>query len=201
MSGLEAFLHSFFRIHAPERHAMPVKRFLTLHGERFKERCFSIFEAFCRELVSYMKCNIDDLRSSQFMEEFRAQPALLTESIYINGFLGKAEGNDLQFHFALYGWQEAIGEALKGEYALGGASLWNAMTRRFPEMFQGDHPSTDEARMRASTRIVTKQYLEESWAKRNAPKLLTKLRELLPELLPPVLLTIISQYAISWIID
>ena len=45
----------------------------------------------------------------------------------------------------------------------------------------------------------TKQDLEEAWAKRNAPNLRMKLEMLVPDLLPTVLLGIVSEYAVTWI--
>ena len=45
----------------------------------------------------------------------------------------------------------------------------------------------------------TKQDLEEEWAERNAPNLRMKLEMLVPDLLPTVLLGIVSEYAVTWV--
>ena len=69
-----------------------------------------------------------------------------------------------------------------------------------PTQFSGEYPSTDEARTVALKDFKpTKQDLEEEWAKRNAPKLRMKLEMLVPDLLPTVLLGIVSEYAVTWI--
>lgn len=45
-----------------------------------------------------------------------------------------------------------------------------------------------------------KHELEEEWLKRNAPIFLGHLLNLLPDLLPKVLLNIVSQYAVTWVV-
>ena len=74
------------------------------------------------------------------------------------------------------------------------------MVSTLPNQFSGEYPSTDEARTVALKDFKpTKQDLEEEWAKRNAPKLQMKLKMLVPNLLPTVLLGIVSEYAVTWI--
>ena len=68
-----------------------------------------------------------------------------------------------------------------------------------PNQFSGEYPSTDKARSIALKGLPTKQDREEAWAKENAPSLRVKLEEFMPGLFPPVPLTIISEYAITWI--
>ena len=71
---------------------------------------------------------------------------------------------------------------------------------QFPDQFSGEYPSTDEARAVALKDFKpTKQDLEEEWAKKNAPNLRMKLEMLVPDLLPTVLLGIVSEYAVTWI--
>ena len=74
------------------------------------------------------------------------------------------------------------------------------MVSKFPDQFSGEYPSTDEARAIALKDFKpTKQDREEEWAKRNAPNLRMKLEMLVPNLLPTVLLGIVSEYAVTWI--
>ena len=74
------------------------------------------------------------------------------------------------------------------------------MVSTLPNQFSGEYPSTDEARTVALKDFKpTKQDLEEEWAKRNAPNLRMKLEMLVPDLLPTVLLGIVSEYAVTWI--
>ena len=73
------------------------------------------------------------------------------------------------------------------------------MLSKYPNQFSGKCPSTEEARSIALKDLPTKQDLEEEWAKRNAPNLRVKLEKFMPNLFPPAPLTIISEYAITWI--
>ena len=74
------------------------------------------------------------------------------------------------------------------------------MVSKYPSQFSGEYPSTDEAHAAALKDFKpTKQDLEEEWAKRNAPKLQMKLKMLVPDLLPTVLLGIVTEYAVTWI--
>ena len=103
-------------------------------------------------------------------------------------------------NFIKYGYKEAIEEGLKEEYHDGGRELWKVMVSKFPNQFSGEYPNTDEARSLALKNFKpTKQDLEEEWAKRNAPNLRMKLEMLVPDLLPTVLLGIVSEYAVTWI--
>ena len=74
------------------------------------------------------------------------------------------------------------------------------MVSKYPKQFSGEYPSTDEARAVALKDFKpTKQDREEEWAKKNAPNLRMKLEMLVPNLLPTVLLGIVSEYAVTWI--
>ena len=74
------------------------------------------------------------------------------------------------------------------------------MVSKLPNQFSGEYPSTNKARALALKNFKpTKQDLEEEWAKRNAPNLRMKLEMLVPDLLPTVLLGIVSEYAVTWI--
>ena len=78
--------------------------------------------------------------------------------------------------------------------------LWDVMVSKYPNQFSGEYPSTDRARSIALKNFKpTKQDREEAWAKENAPSLRVKLEEFMPVLFPPVPLTIISEYAITWV--
>lgn len=200
--GFKGFLYSFFRVLVPEENSMPLKRFLTLYGEKFKERCLNVFKIFCQELVSYLKNRLHISPSSrQLMGDLIAQPSLLTPDVFVKGFLN-CESDFYRYNFILCNWREAISEALKMDYDFGNKLLWNVMVSKFTGKFYGEYPCTDEARTFVIRQCTfPKEYLEEAWAKKNAPKLLKRLMELLPNLLLPVLWNIIAQYAVTLISD
>ena len=134
----------------------------------------------------------------KLLTDFVGQPSLITTTAFTSGFLGR----DIDFfrsNFIKHGWKEAIQEGLKEEYLFGGKKLWAMMVSKYPNQFSGGYPSTDEARSIALKDLPTKQDKEKAWAEENAPSLRVKLEEFMPGLLPPVPLTIISEYAITWI--
>ena len=45
------FVKGFFERYPPEKDSMPLKRFLTLHGEEFSKKHPAIFETICEKLV------------------------------------------------------------------------------------------------------------------------------------------------------
>ena len=105
----------------------------------------------------------------------------------------------MQIEFINYGWREAIAEGMKGDYDHGGRDLWEIMVKEYPERFSGEFPSSENALAAVLEKFPTKEELEETWAKKNAPNLQMKLEMLVPNLLPTVLLGIISEYAVTWI--
>ena len=50
------FVNGFFERYPPEKDSMPLKRFLTLHGEEFSKKHPAIFETICEELVWKLRC-------------------------------------------------------------------------------------------------------------------------------------------------
>ena len=178
---------------------MPLKRFLTLHGEEFSKKHPAIFETICQELVGRLKWQLDNPASQKLLIDLVGQPSLLTPVAFAKGFLYGANDTD-RANFIKYGYKEAIEEGLKEEYRYGGRKLWAVMVSKYPNQFSGEYPSTDEARAVALKDFKpTKQDREEAWAKRNAPNLQMKLEMLVPDLLPKVLLGIVSEYAVTWI--
>ena len=108
-------------------------------------------------------------------------------------------GDEDQIEFIKYGWNEAIAEGLKEGYDYGGKDLWDTMVKEYPDRFSGEFPSSENALAAVIENFPTKQELEETWAKKNALNLQTKLEMLVPNLFPTVLLRIISEYAVTWI--
>ena len=45
----------FFARYPPEKDSMPLKRFLTLHGEEFSKKHPAIFKTICEELVGRLR--------------------------------------------------------------------------------------------------------------------------------------------------
>ena len=73
------------------------------------------------------------------------------------------------------------------------------MVKEYPDRFSGEFPSSENALAAVLEKFPTKQELEETWAKKNAPNFQMKLEMLVPDLLPTVLLGIISEYAVTWV--
>ena len=57
---------------------MPLKRFLALYGEEFSKNHPVIFEAFCKELVRNLRCQLDNPASQKLLIDLVGQPSLLT---------------------------------------------------------------------------------------------------------------------------
>ena len=74
------------------------------------------------------------------------------------------------------------------------------MVSKYPNQFSGEYPSTDEARTLLSRTLSPPNKIEKKNGPReNAPNLRMKLEMLVPDLLPTVLLGIVSEYAVTWI--
>ena len=54
------FVEGFFRRYPLEKNSMPLKRFLTLHGEEFSKKHPAIFKTICEELVWKLRCQPDN---------------------------------------------------------------------------------------------------------------------------------------------
>ena len=77
--------------------------------------------------------------------------------------------------------------------------MWEVLEDEYPEECSEKYPPSSKALPPILEKFPTKQSMEEAWAKKNAPNLLAKLEKLVPTLLPTVLLSIVSEYAVTWI--
>ena len=196
------FMSHFFRRLAPTTNAASLKRFLTLHGGKLKEKLPAVFDTFCKEFVCHLKLRVTHLNSEKLLVDFVGQPYILTPAIFAKGFLDLATESD-RINFAVYGWKEAIEYVLKDKQG-GGKHLWDAMVRRFPRQFSGAYPRSDYFLQCVLANFKTKQQLEEAWGDKNAPgyrvKLFAQLNLILASF-PSVLVQIVYDYSPipSWI--
>ena len=93
---------------------MPLKRFLTLHGEDFSKKYPSTFETFCLILVSISNRRLDNQVSKKLLIELVGQPSLITPAAFTREFLSYDDA--YRANFIKYGWREAIEEGLKANY-------------------------------------------------------------------------------------
>ena len=108
------FVIGFFIRYPPEKNSMPLKRFLTLHGEEFGKKHPAIFETICERLVWKLKWQLDNLASQKLLIDLVGQPSLLTPVAFAQGFLFAAN-DTYRVNFIKYGYKEAIEEGLKEE--------------------------------------------------------------------------------------
>ena len=197
-SDFNDFMYDLFERHSPEKNDTPLKRFLTLRGEDLNEQHASVFETFCIELVGRLDLSLPSASSAKLLVDFVGQPSLLTPTIFAKALLtyGDDSGQD---SYISYAWREAIEEGLKKEYSGGGQMLWEEILKTLPSSFPSSYPPSAKVRTAALKRFKTKDMVETEWAEQNAPSLRVKLEEFMPGLFPPVPLTIISEYAITWI--
>ena len=99
----------------PEKDSMPLKRFLTLHGEEFSKKHPATFETICQELVWRLKCQLDNLASQKLLIDLVGQPSLSNTGCICWGIFVCANDTD-RANFIKYGYKEAIEEGLKEEY-------------------------------------------------------------------------------------
>ena len=197
----ERFIHDFIEMLVPEKNSMPLKRFLLLRGEDLKENYQTIFEIFCLSLMYYMRNELDDPCSKQLLVDLIGQHSLLTATIFADAFLDYDENNNDThlLNFVTYGWREAIAEGLKERYRIGGDVLWNHLMYTFPGEFPEVYPPPDEVLKDILACFVTKQQLEEAWAKNNAPKPLEQAEEPVTDIFPEFPSNIAPEYTITWI--
>ena len=81
------FVGGFFERYPPEKNSMPLKRFLTLHGEEFSKKHPAIFETICERLVWKLRWQLDNLASQKLLIDLVGQPSLLTPVAFARGFL------------------------------------------------------------------------------------------------------------------
>ena len=66
---------------------MPLKRFLTLHGEEFSKKHPAIFKTICEALVWRLRWQLDNLASQKLLIDLVGQASLLTPVAFARGFL------------------------------------------------------------------------------------------------------------------
>ena len=113
------FVVGFFKRYPPEKDSMPLKRFLTLHGEEFSKKHPATFETICEKLVWKLRCQLDNPASQKLLIDLVGQPSLLTPVAFAGDFCIAADDTD-RANFIKYGYKEAIEEGLKEEYECGG---------------------------------------------------------------------------------
>jgi len=196
------FVDGFFNRYPPEKNSMPLKRFLTLHGEEFSKKHPAIFEVVCKKLVWDLKWKPGNPASRKLLIDFVGQSSLLTPVVFAEGLLWDVD-DIYRTNFIKYGYKEAIEEGLKEKYGGGGKKLWAVMVSTLPSQFSGEYPSTDEARTFALKNSPTKQDLEEQWILNNTANPQAKLRmqqlakflhELGINVVPNVLWFIVAEY-------
>ena len=92
--GRSAWKNKFERLcmvsfdrYPPEKDSMPLKRFLTLHGEEFGKKHPATFETICEELVWKLRWQLDNPASQKLLIDLVGQPSLLTPVACAGGFL------------------------------------------------------------------------------------------------------------------
>ena len=68
------FVSGFFKRYNLEKDGVPLKRFITLHGEELNKRNPAIFEVFCEELVWKLNLGLED-GDSQKLVDLVGQPS------------------------------------------------------------------------------------------------------------------------------
>ena len=81
---------------------MPLKRFLTLHGEEFSKSIPPLSRLFAEELVWKLRCQLDNPDSQKLLIDLVGQPSLLTPVAFAEGFLIGADDAD-RANFIKYG--------------------------------------------------------------------------------------------------
>ena len=106
------FVIGFFERYPPEKNSMPLKRFLSLHGEELNKKHPDIFKTICEELVWRLRCQLDNPASQKLLIDLVGQLSLLTPVAFAWGFLHYAD-DTARANFIKYGYKEAIEEGLK----------------------------------------------------------------------------------------
>ena len=74
----------FFVRYPPEKDSMPLKRFLTLHGEEFSKKHPAIFESICERLVGTLKWRLDNVASRKLLIDLVGQSSC-SQQLHIQG--------------------------------------------------------------------------------------------------------------------
>lgn len=93
---------------------------------------------------------------------------------YFNSDDSDTDCYDVPFRvkFIIYGWREAVEEALKGDYQGSSRWLWRQIIETFPEAFPEKFPPSNETLAIVSKKFKTKQEIEKEWAEDHAPQIL-----------------------------
>ena len=86
-NNFDWFVAGFFARYPSEEDSMPLKRFLTLHGEEFSKKHPVIFKLICQRLVGRLKWQLDNPVSQKLLIDLVGQPSLLTPVAFAWGFL------------------------------------------------------------------------------------------------------------------
>ena len=80
------FVYRFFKKNAPEKDSMPLKRFLTLHGEQFSKTYPEIFKIVCGRLVDNLRRSLANPDSQKLLTDLIGQSSILTSKIFVEYF-------------------------------------------------------------------------------------------------------------------
>ena len=110
------FVGGFFIRHPPEKDSVPLKRFITLHGEELGKKNPAIFESICEELVWKLNLGLT-IETRRNYDRLGWTTLLDNTQVFTIGFLSGANDED-RANFIKYGYREAIEEGLKEEYMI-----------------------------------------------------------------------------------
>ena len=200
--AFEDFISDFLSRFILPKNGMLIKRFLTLHGQKFKWRSPGAFETICRCLVLLLISQFDgnpDMK--RLLTDFVGQPSMLTGMAYANAYLDTYSlfHDSSRREFIRNGWREAIEEGLKETYRSGGKKLWIVITKMFRGQFPKDYPPSEAVLKAALSNFKSKKEVEERWRVMNVVPfqrtLMTKLDGAVGDVLPSVLTRIVFEYA------
>jgi hypothetical protein len=195
----EHFMDEFMAYFLGGENIMSLKRFLTFQSEKLAQAHPILLETFCLSLVYRLRSRLDIPEMEKLLVDLIGQPALLPTISFAKAFLDY-NNNDptIRVNFLEYGWREAIELGLKGGYAFGGESLWEAMRVVFSGQLSPQYPPSNGTLEAILGRFPTKRELEERWRRANAPRIVRHVGEFVPEL-PTLPLNIVSKYVVTWL--
>lgn len=190
------FMNELLRRLVPEKNNVSLKRFLTLSGEKFKEKHPVIFKIFCQTLVSRLRTrSYRSPSAKKLLLDLIGQPSLLTPEAFVGGFLFAHIKGTYTLSFIAFDWAEAIEEGLKEIYP-GSIDLWSAVMAKFPNKYPTKYPPEGEVLAAVLKNFKTKEDLQEAWTKKNVPNIWLKLEELAIQLrIPKVVMMLVTEYS------
>lgn len=190
------FMNGLFRRLVPEKNSVSLKRFLTLSGEKFKEKHPILFKVFCQTLVSRLRTrSYRNPNAKKLLLDLVGQPSLLTPEAFVGGFLFAHMKGTYTLNFIAFNWAEAIEEGLKEIYP-GSIDLWSAVMAKFPNKYPTKYPPEAEVLAAVLKNFKTKEDLQEAWTKANVPNIWLKLEELAIQLrIPKVMMMLVTEYS------